>query len=247
MAGDDILRWLLIDGTPDPLANLSVGTYAVIDDSARITVFAPLSDHAWTLSAQASWPGRRRAVRNVWAAIAPADSGGVVVVNMSAVDISGVPGAVQWCLRLQNARHGLRALRSMRGLSRAVLRDGVLTFTGLERVVRIGPPYTATAEAYREQADAAFEFLSPALQTVARVIAQQGPVSRVALAAELYDNPSDRDRSALEMTLSRLRQHPRVRLERGDDGLLTIALVGETAQPAGQDAVDAVAADVMAS
>lgn len=223
----DILRSVLLRGTPDPLAGLSMGTFAVIDDSARIVVYAPVQDHAWTLNAQGSWPaaGGDRGARHVWGAIAPANGGGVVLVNLSVVDISGLPDSVQWCLRLQNARHGMRALGSARGLSRVVLRDGVLTFTGVERVVRIGAPYTATEEAYREQSDAAFEFLSPALQTVARVISRRGPISRVQLADTLYDRPSNGDRAALDVTLSRLRQHPRVCLERGVDGLLSIRLV----------------------
>jgi hypothetical protein len=221
----DILRSLLLNGPPTPLGDLSLGTYAIIDESARITVFAALADHAWTLSANGSWPAQPRAAHNVWAVIAPADSGGEVLVNLSTVDISGLPDSVQWCLRLQNARHGLRALPSSRGCSRAVLRDGALTFTGLDRLVRIGAPYTATEDAYLDQADTSFEFLSPALQTVARVIAHIGPVARPALAAALYKEPSDRDRAALEMKLTRLRQHPRVRVERGADGLLTIELV----------------------
>ncbi|QNI09738.1 MULTISPECIES: hypothetical protein [Mycobacterium] len=148
------------------------------------------------------------------------------MINLSKVDISRLPDPVQWCLRLQNARHGLRAPASAgRGEHQAVMRDGVLTFTGLDRFVRVGAPYTASAAAYREQADAAFEFLSPALQAVARVIAVHGPISRADVAAQVYGGPSDSDRSALEMTLSRLRRHPRVRLERDSGGLLTVEVV----------------------
>lgn len=222
---DDLLRALLLKGPPDPLADLCTGTHAIIDSSSRTTVFSALPDNAWTSTAHASWPTSWRAARTVWAAIAPAENDGVVVVNLSVVDISALPDPVQWCLRMQNARHGLRAVGSAGGRPRAVLRNGVLTFTGFDRIVRIGAPYTATQAAYLEQAEAAFEFLSPALQTVARVIAQCGPISRVALAAEVYGNPTNKDCAALEMTLTRLRQHPRVRLDRGVDGLLTIAAV----------------------
>lgn len=223
---DDILRSILLRGAPDPLADLSIGTYAVINESARIAVHAPVQDHAWTLNAQGSWPADDpgRAIRHVWGAIAPTTSGGVVLVNLSAVDISGLPEPIQWCLRLQNARHGVRALGSMKGLSRVVLREGVLTFTGIERLVRIGPPYTASEDAYRQQAVAAFEFLSPALQAVARVISRRGPISRAELADALYGHPSSSDRAALDMSLSRIRQHPLVHLERGGDGLLSISL-----------------------
>lgn len=229
MTVDLLLRSLLLDGTPDPLSALDVGVYGVIDSSGRICVHAALPDSAWSLSAQCSWPAGRRVVGNVWAAIAPDHDGGVVVINLARVDISRLPESVQCCLRLQNARHGLRVSAPGRCSPQAVMREGVLTFTGLDRFVRIGAPYTATEAAYQEQAESAFEFLSPALQAVARVISVYGPLSRAEVASRVYEGPSDNDRSALEMTLSRLRRHPRVRLERGDDGLLSIEAVAAAA------------------
>lgn len=220
---DDILPTLIERGVPDPLADLETGTHAIIDSAADITVFNAHPDAAWTLTARARWPKDNRPARHVWAALAAtAESGNVVLVNLSGVDITGLPDPVQWSLLGQNSRHGSRAVTTGRGRPKVILREGVVTFTGSDRLVRIGQPFKITREVY-EQLDAnGFGFLSAALQTVARAIAASGPITRKALAAELYRKPTGADLNTLDMTLSRLRRHERICLERGRDGMYTI-------------------------
>lgn len=221
---DDILPTLIERGTPDPLADLDTGTHAIIDSSADITVFNAHPDSAWMLTARARWPHANRPARHVWAALAAtAESGHVVVVNLSGVDITGLPEPVQWSLLGQNSRHGSRAVTTGRGRPKVVLREGVVTFTGSDRLVRIGPPFKITREVYEQLDATGFGFLSAALQTVARAIAAHGPLTRKALAATLYGKPTDAELNTLDMTLSRLRRHERICLERGRDGMYTIS------------------------
>lgn len=218
---DTVLRKLLTEGTPDPLADLADGTHAIVDSTLSITVFGAHPDPAWTLTATASWPSARRA-NNVWAALAPTPRG-LVLLNTTTVDISPLPAPVRWCLLAQHARHGLRALPRTKNPHSAILRGDAIAFSGTDRIVRIGPTYTATEDFYLEQASAAFDFLSPALQTVARILADRGPLTRKQLAAEVYGCPTAADRATLDVTLSRLRNHPRIDVTRAEDGRLTIA------------------------
>lgn len=215
---------LIERGVPDPLADLETGTHAIIDSAAEITVFNAHPDSAWTLNARGRWPKDKRPARHVWAALAAtAESGNVVLVNLSGVDITGLPEPVQWSLLGQNSRHGSRAVTTGRGRPKVILREGVVTFTGSDRLVRIGQPFKITREVYEQLDATGFGFLSAALQTVARTIAARGPITRKALAAELYRKPTDSDLTALDMTLSRLRRHQRISLERGRDGMYTIS------------------------
>lgn len=224
---ESLLRSILGNGTPDPLANLSDGTHAIVDSTLSISVFGAHSDPSWTLTAKAAWPQRRR-TDHVWAVLAPS-SRGLVLLNINNVDITELPEPIRWCLLTQHARHGLRSLTRGKKKHTAIIRGDALAFTGTDRIVRIGTPYTATENAYVEQSTAAFHFLTPALQTVARIIADRGPVTRKDLAAYVYGTPTDADRAALDMTLTRLRQHDRITLHRGADGRFTIAATAEPA------------------
>jgi hypothetical protein len=225
----ELLRRIIQDGTPDPLADLADGTHAIIDPSHSVTVFDALPDTSWRLTAACHWPQTYRRARNVWAAIAPG-AAGIVLVNLSLVDIGTLDDPVRWCLGSQRARHGAHMRDKPRaGRRRAVLRDGMLTFTGSSHLVQIGAPYTAGEDAYTRTSREAFEFLSPALGVVARIIAEHGPISRPELATAVYGIPSRKNANALEMTLSRLRQRPDVELARGLDGRLTIRMVDAAA------------------
>lgn len=234
---EQLLRSILGNGTPDPLANLEDGTHAIVDPTLSISVFGAHPDPSWTLTAKATWPQRRRA-DNVWAVLAPS-ARGLVLMNLNNVDISELSEPIRWCLLTQHARHGLRALPRGKKKHTAIVRGDALAFTGTDRIVRIGTPYTATENAYVEQSTAAFHFLTPALQTVARIIADRGPVTRKDLAAYVYGTPTDADRAALDMTLSRLRQHERITLQKGADGRFTIAATA--AEPATDQAAEPVA------
>lgn len=221
--GDMLLRRFFTDGTPAPLADLVTGTHAVIDEKLAVTVYGAHPDKAWTLTGTAVWSEISRRSNVVWAALAPCPRG-LVLLNTVGVDFSHLSEGVQWSVRGQHARHGLKPLPSGAGKPRVVIRDDALTFSGFDRVLRIGAAYTASESAYLAQADTSYSFLSPALQTVALAIAERGPISRAGLATALYGRcPSDGERARLDMTLTRLRQHPRVGLERGVDGLYSIA------------------------
>lgn len=221
---ETLLRRFFTEGTPDPLAELTTGTHALIDESLALTVYGAHPDKAWKLTGTAVWPSKARRSTVVWAALAPTTRGGLVLLNTAAVDFSHLADGVQWSLRGQHARHGMKALTVGSDKPRAVIREDALTFSGFDRVLRIGTPYTASESAYLQQSETSYSFLSPALQTVALAIAERGPISRAALAKAVYGRPSDSERARLDMSLTRLRKHPRVALESGPDGLYTIAI-----------------------
>jgi hypothetical protein len=223
---ESLLRRFFAEGTPDPLAELVTGTHAVIDESLALTVYGALSDRAWNLTGTAVWPSHPRRSGVVWAVLAPV-ARGLVLVNTAAVDFSHLAEGVQWSLRGQHARHGMKAIPGGAGKPRVVIREDALTFSGSDRVLRIGAAYTASESAYLAQAGTSYSFLSRALQTVALVIAERGPISRAALVKAVYGRATDSERARLDMALTRLRKHPRVLLESGVDGFYTIAVGAE--------------------
>ena len=141
-----------------------------------------------------------------------------MLLNTSAVNLAGLGDNVRWCVLAQHARHGLRDLPK-RGACSVAISDGSLAFSGVPGVVRIGVPYTTTEQSYRQQCEAAFGFLSPALRTVARLIAEHGPITRRQIAAHLDTGRTHARRDPLDMTLSRLRAHPKIHLRTSPAGL----------------------------
>lgn len=223
---DDLLR----RGTPAPLSNLETGTHAVID-GGEVTVFNAMVDQAWKVTATVQWPENHMRVLAVWAVIAPAQSGGLVLVNTRAVDYSRLTPAVRWCLDAQRVRHSDNVwAKKPDKAARAQIVDNVLSFSGTNNRVMIETPFTMTEDVYRDRSREAFEFLSPALGKAAQVINERGPISRPDLAHALYGSAGRTEMNTLAMTLSRLRRHPLIALEDDAGGRCAVRLLADGAQ-----------------
>jgi len=218
------LRLLLSNGIPDPLADFPDGTCAIIDDDRTITVYDGVPDN-WRLTAAASWPPEPRLSLCPWVALAPTDTG-IVLLNLATTDIAPLPTPVQRSLEMQRNQHTVGVARAQ-APRRVHLRDGqvhICSPSGPIRAIPVGAPYTASQEAFERQQAHTFGFLSPALRIVARMISLYGPITTSDLLYRVYPNPSNKDRSTLHVTLSRLRGNPRVDLRRTPDGRLDISL-----------------------
>jgi len=229
-----VLQLLLTRGVPAPLDALSAGSAAIIGEDHSIAVFDSAGPQ-WTLTAAARWPESVTANAHPWAALAP-HSSGVLLLNMATCDVDALPAEVRMSLDMQRHRHGPPTLApaAAGGRFRVVIDSGELRISaaaGGVRAVPIGAPYTVTADAYRRHEVTTFSYLSPSLRVVARAIAQFGPLSTNDLLHRVYPSPTDKNKAALNMTLSRLRQHPRISLDRLDDGRLTITAADDAAQP----------------
>ena len=103
-ATPQVLQLLLSRGVPRPLSAQTKGSCAILSDDRCITVYD--SDAAdWTLTAQARWPDELQFDAHPWAAIAPAATGGVVLLNMMSCDLSGLPAEVRKSLLMQQQRY----------------------------------------------------------------------------------------------------------------------------------------------
>lgn len=221
-----VLQLLLSRGVPYPLANLTTGSCAALSGEHMLSVYDCEIAPAWTLAATARWPETSTLDAHPWAALAP-HSHGVVLLNMTTCDLSALPAGVRMSLDMQLQRYAPTA-RPAAALSprfRVSADSGELRITapsGSTRVLPIGPAFTVTPEAYDRHEEQTFAFLSPGLRVVARAISDFGPLSTNDLLHRLNPAPTRADKSALHMSLSRLRHHPRVSLSRLDDGRLTI-------------------------
>lgn len=228
----ELLQRLLTRGVPAPLASLSSGSAAILAADHTITVFDSVGSQ-WTLQATARWLASSTSITHPWAVLAPHPSG-LALLNMATCDVSALPEAVRMSLDMQRHRHA-HAASAPEGRFRVLLHSHEAHITapaGAVRVVPIGTPYTVTAEAYRRHEEVTFSFLSPSLRVAARTIAQFGPLSTEELLHRVYPTPSANNKAALNMTLTRLRKHPRVVLSRGEDGRLTVAAQCLGNQPA---------------
>ncbi|MDX1886905.1 hypothetical protein [Mycolicibacterium sp. 120270] len=236
-AAPHVLQLLLSRGVPRPLSGLSTGSCAVLSQENTISVFdSEAAD--WTLTAQARWPEDIALDSHPWAALAPHESG-VVLLNMTACDISALPVEVRMSLEMQHQRYSPASTpaSTLAPRFRVVTDSGQVRITaptGTTRVLPIGAAYTVTEDAYRRHEELTFSYLSPSLRVVARAISLFGPLSTNDLLHRVYPAPTDKNKSALNMTLSRLRHHPRVNLDRLDDGRLTITHGASVELPSGQ-------------
>lgn len=228
MPTPQVLQLLLSRGVPLPLAGLSAGSCAVVSEDHRLSVFDSAAPE-WTLTAQARWPEIFTPNAHPWAALAP-QSAGVVLLNMAACDISALPAGVRMSLDMQQQRHIPTPTRPAAGERfRVSLDSGELRITtpaGGVRALPIGAPYTVTPDAFRRHEEVTFSYLSPSLRVVAQAIAQFGPLATGELVHRVHPAPTDKNKAALNMSLTRLRRHPRVTLVRLDDGRLTITSSG---------------------
>ena len=221
-----VLELLLTRGVPRPLAELSTGSCAVLSEDHTIYVYDSQSPE-WTLTAAARWPEEIQLNSHPWAAVAPSAQTGVVLLNMATCDIYALPREVRMSLEMQYQRYAAVPPPSsdLSPRFRVVIDSGqlrVMAPSGHSRVLPIGVPFTVTAEAFRRHEWMTFSYLSPSLRVVAWAISQFGPLSTSDLLHRVYPAPTSNNKTALNMTLSRLRHHPRVSLARLEDGRLTI-------------------------
>jgi hypothetical protein len=222
-----VLQLLFSRGVPRPLAELATGSCAVISEDHTISVYdSGLPD--WMLTAHARWPEEIVLTSQPWAALAPATPTGVVLLNMAVCDVRTLPAEVQMSLEMQHQRYAplLSSPPDLAPRFRVTVDPGQVRITAgpaNTRVLAIGPPYTVTADAYRRHEMMTFSYLSPSLRLVARAISQFGPISTGDLLHRVYAAPSAQNKNALHVTLSRLRHHSKIRLNRLDDGRLTIS------------------------
>lgn len=223
-----VLQLLLSRGIPRPLSLLTSGSCAVISDTHTIAVHDSSDSPEWTLTAQARWPEEFQFSSHPWAAIAPAGSGGVVLLNMAVCDIGALPTDVRMSLLMQQQRYSPDPLpvSDLSPRYRVTL-DSMQLFvaaaTGAKRVIPVGAAFTVSDEAYRRHEQMTFSYLSPSLRIVARAISQFGPLSTNDLLHRVYPAPTANNKSALHVQLSRLRKDPRITLSRDADGRLMIS------------------------
>lgn len=221
-----VLHLLFARGVPRPLAGLSAGSCAALSEDHRITVYDSQPSPEWALSAQARWPDEIDLDSHPWVALAP-HSHGVILLNMRSCDVRALSEPVRMSLNMQHQQYSVATDPAALGPQFRVAADsGELRITspaGHVRVFPIGAPYTVTAEAYRQHEEQTFSYLSPALRIVARAIADHGPLSTSDLLHRVFPAPTSENKKSLHVTLSRLRHHPRVTLERLGDDRLRIA------------------------
>jgi hypothetical protein len=221
-----VLQLLFSRGVPRPLSELATGSCAVISEDHTISVYDSGSPD-WMLTAHARWPEEIVLTSQPWAALAAAPTG-VVLLNMAVCDVRTLPAEVRMSLEMQHQRYApLPSLPpDLAPRFRVTVDPGQVRITAgpaNTRVLAIGAPYTVTTDAYRRHEMMTFSYLSPSLRLVARAISQFGPISTGDLLHRVYTAPSAQNKNALHVTLSRLRRHPQIRLNRLDDGRLTIS------------------------
>lgn len=238
-----VLQLLFSRGVPRPLAELSSGSCAALSENHLISVYDSDSSPGWTLTAQARWPEAIAYDAHPWAALAPCNEG-VVLLNMSVCDVSGLPVEVVMSLKMQQQRYTVPppaatpTARFRISVDAGQLR--VAAPWGTTRVLPIGAAYTVTAEAFQRHEDLTFSYLSVALRVAARAISDFGPLTTDDLLHRLHPAPTVANKQALNMSLTRLRRHPRILLERLADGRLTITqrpAAGHKVEPAPRGAV----------
>lgn len=221
-----VLQLLLARGVPRPLAGLSAGSCAAISEDHRVTVYDSQPSPEWALTAQARWPDGIDLDSHPWVALAP-HSHGVILLNMRTCDVRALPEPVRMSLTMQHQRYSVAADAPTLGPQFRVAADSgelrIISPAGHVRALPIGAPYTVTAEAFRQHEQQTFAYLSPALRFVARTIADHGPLSTNDLLHRVFPAPTSANKKSLHVTLSRLRQHPRVTLERLENDRLRIA------------------------
>lgn len=226
-ATPQVLQLLLSRGVPRPLSAQTKGSCAILSDDRCITVYD--SDAAdWTLTAQARWPDELQFDAHPWAAIAPAATGGVVLLNMMSCDLSGLPAEVRKSLLMQQQRYAADPLPASTLAPRYRVTLGSMQLhvsapSGARRTVPVGgAAFTVSDDAYRRHEQLTFAYLPPSLRVVARALAEFGPLSTEDLLHRLYPAPTPANKSALAMRLSRLRSNPRIDLDRLPDQRLII-------------------------
>jgi hypothetical protein len=222
-----VLQLLFSRGVPRPLSELATGSCAVISEDHTISVYDSSSPD-WMLTANARWPEEIVLTSQPWAALAPTAPAGVVLLNMAVCDVRALPAEVRMSLEMQHQRYAPLPASSpdLAPRFRVTVDPGQVRITAgpaNTRVLAIGAPYTVTADAYRRHEVMTFSYLSPSLRLVARAISQFGPISTGDLLHRIYTAPSAQNKSALHVTLSRLRRNPQIHLSRLEDGRLTIS------------------------
>lgn len=221
------MAYLFERGVPEPLAGLSDGSCAALSNDDQITVYDSQVSPEWTLVARAHWPASIILDSHPWAALAPHNHG-ILLLNMTACDVSSLPEPVRMSLDIQHQRYASHSPSPVLGpqfrITVGAQQLRITASSGSTRALPIGAPFTVTEQAYRLHQQKTFAFLTPTLRKVARAIADYGPLSTHELLSRVYPGAGRKDLNNLHVQISRLRADDRITVTRLDDGRLTIAL-----------------------
>lgn len=225
------LEPFLLTGAPDPLAEHVSGTHATVSRRGQIAVTDGSHRQPWTLVADARWPDRRRLYATPWVVAALTADEDLLVLNLARVDRSGLPKAMVRSLELQAQQFCSTPLQQWAKTATTKARfthDGHIEVGGYR--IAAPTPLETNDGVFAAELAKTFHDLSGKRRQIALLLQIHDGLTLDQLTNHFAGPDASGSarraaRAALHVELTRMRQHPRIALERNADGRYTISRI----------------------